>query len=1588
MQRTRGFRPIEQELDEIDEELEDEEGEDEIVEGDANGVALHVPVAQVEEIFPEANAVALPFDVGFGARNQQVLQQLDWKAYAMTRRLQKVMLAWQRWKTVPGVFRQRQVKTRVPRIIMPLKEVKTVQVAKVVQGERTGPVDNGGVDIDKAERKRVMRINRIANIWKRFARAISWRDEKKEKKKKQKTAAAVTQTQKDFKEKKPGNNEQGYNACKERAPGRYVIPMRAAHFLPGEETGAQQFGISGKGRFFTAGIFFERLEMQGSKRARQVRKQVDADWSSRAKLTRRWTNILQNRRRVRVRKVDRARTWGSEISWASRRKHIVLLKGMKLPVWIPFIVDESIGYINSEPHTAPYILWGDPLSGRSCKSAAYVAYNWPWRGNTQREGYPFYTQQPYKYLGLRNRRLAMQEGVIIPPWTTRAMLPTHPTLRTHILWLFNSVEEHSAIKVWAIASQTWERTRIQQQVIPGHQKQLFTEEQRETLQELDKTPRVVWQFLWRSQQKKQAAVLRAWQDYTRLVRRLLDIPQTATTARASMDRLRELNQIHNTWRWNRRRQEVAFGEWKWTVELVGMARMTADVRFDEFNLQLSEEAFEQWAAQVPTLDYSLPIILSDLLRRKALVETTFEAWATLTHHKALTKAAFRAWSRENNPPWELDWDVIEARGAEIVYYTDRGYHWDRGWKPQSETAAELLLVWAQRRKIYNYYRQRLTKTVFEEWVIAAEKPLKLTEAQLGQLGFKTLDLDQQDFRQWDLDPNDQYDSEQPGLVTTSSESEDDWPLPRLPDRSGEAVGWNASDYVTDHWSPMGPTNPRGMFAPTGLQPYSLTVHTPAGTFDGNESKEGLLRLPLPQRLDRIQAQQCRQALQAWQQVLRKRKQQAAGANDSEEDQYDSDSNDDSGGDSSDDDNEDEDQHKSRHDAEAAAHVHSSPAANHADHLTRPMKPASFGSILRQLFEGQQPLPWAPHPLSAFMNTEAYRRFSYCASSGEYTAFEVSGDAAVYLASFTANVQPGVRLWLVDSGSSCFVTPFRDTMILPIRTELQMNGIGGAHSKMVSPLILSFLDADGEYAVLHFQCVFLLETLPIPLFATGPCEQQGWGFSLNASSPCATMPDGRCVPLFRDRVTGFHWIPEHLQALPTIKGRRAVVSKCLEQSNQAGIELEYIPALNCAKQRTRLEDAESLPTEPFSQYRYDRMMASQHPLGGGKQRAHAITAVNTRAQLNDARRQQNEKEHEDLMQTAWKNLYKKWDEEDAVKGRSRWLKPEPKAEVKSEEKYESFQEEDEWQEVIEKEKDAGTDQTEVKQESDDSFFKKEKMEKRSSPQSRPLRLRIPRTRWLDTNQPQDTQKASRFIHEALGHLSMATIKEGLKVVKGYESIANIIEVMPDDRHCNACAIGKSKMPAIPKGKTVRLTPVRKDLKLFVDLSGHIEEPSIWHNFHYYISACTQQGFSYIRGLRSRSQALLALAQIFAECGNPKEVQIDGEGGLSNDIASDFFAVRGIHVIKTEAYAHFRNGKIERRHQTWKGMCRAMLNRAGMSIAFWWFAMRQAVLISNLILLETQLDGSEPESRRSIWEAHFGETPHLDSYVLDHSDVWHS
>jgi hypothetical protein len=614
-----------------------------------------------------------------------------------------------------------------------------------------------------------------------------------------------------------------------------------------------------------------------------------------------------------------------------------------------------------------------------------------------------------------------------------------------------------------------------------------------------------------------------------------------------------------------------------------------------------------------------------------------------------------------------------------------------------------------------------------------------------------------------------------------------------------------------------------------------------------------------------------------------------------------------------------------------------------------------------------------HPLSSVMRLEPYRYFDFDAELQQYTpAFMgVQCEATAYLSTINAQVAQGTRLHLVDSGSSVFTSPHKDTIILPIKTTLRLTGVGGANSELMSPLIYTVLDANGEYVVLHYQAVYYLPSVPVALFATGPFEQQGWTFHLNAQAPCMTKGDGTCVPLFKDRATGFHWLVERTHASPTILGRRELVKQLAKRPNMGGVALEYTPVLDSSEQRTLMAEAEPKPSKMLTQYEYDTYL-DRIQLGGGK------ALVNTRDKAS--KQAESDKIGHDALQNFWKMAVADFDKRKAKKSES--VAEEPKERFLQRD-YDHKSHGDE----IKKEVESGnTEPVEpgVKVETDDALFRRERKEKQSTPQSRPIRLKIPRSRFYDNSQPKDIQKQQRFLHETLGHLSMGTIKKGLMEVRGYESVANVIDVMADDQHCNSCALGKAKMPATPTGKTVR--PSRKvvNTKMFVDLSGYIEEASIYHGFHYYISAVTTEGYSYFRGLRLKSQALMGLAKIFNESGTPHTVQIDGEGALANEVAADWFASRQVHVVKTEAGQHFRNGHVECRHRIWKGMARAMIDRAGFSIDWWFLVLKHAVLITNLILLESV----EPESnkakgverRRSVWEAHFGEQACLESYLL--------
>ena len=73
-----------------------------------------------------------------------------------------------------------------------------------------------------------------------------------------------------------------------------------------------------------------------------------------------------------------------------------------------------------------------------------------------------------------------------------------------------------------------------------------------------------------------------------------------------------------------------------------------------------------------------------------------------------------------------------------------------------------------------------------------------------------------------------------------------------------------------------------------------------------------------------------------------------------------------------------------------------------------------------------------HPLSPFMRIEAHRMFEYDSKKGRYRCFyahDPEVDLMQFMQCFNVHVVPGVRLHLLDSVSSLFLTPFKDALIL-------------------------------------------------------------------------------------------------------------------------------------------------------------------------------------------------------------------------------------------------------------------------------------------------------------------------------------------------------------------------------------------------------------------------------------------------------------------------------------------------------------------------------------------------------------------------------
>jgi hypothetical protein len=242
------------------------------------------------------------------------------------------------------------------------------------------------------------------------------------------------------------------------------------------------------------------------------------------------------------------------------------------------------------------------------------------------------------------------------------------------------------------------------------------------------------------------------------------------------------------------------------------------------------------------------------------------------------------------------------------------------------------------------------------------------------------------------------------------------------------------------------------------------------------------------------------------------------------------------------------------------------------------------------------------------------------------------------------------------------------------------------------------------------------------------------------------------------------------------------------------------------------------------------------------------------------------------------------------------------------------------------------------------------------------MKLPAVKLTDPRVPKEVKKMKQHLHKLFGHFNWAAIKRASEHIEGAElvKLLKLAGSLPDE-HCSGCVEGKSRMVPRPKGRTERPIPRGRPEKLYVDLSGRIEEGSVFHLYHYYLAGLTEFGFAVLTGLAFKSQALLGCAKIFNMLGGaPITLQIDGEGNLNTPIAINYLeGARECEVITTSAGAHFRHGKIERFHATIKGSGRTMMFDSGVSVQFWYYAVVHAVLIYNMLTMARDKNDQEQD-----------------------------
>ena len=531
----------------------------------------------------------------------------------------------------------------------------------------------------------------------------------------------------------------------------------------------------------------------------------------------------------------------------------------------------------------------------------------------------------------------------------------------------------------------------------------------------------------------------------------------------------------------------------------------------------------------------------------------------------------------------------------------------------------------------------------------------------------------------------------------------------------------------------------------------------------------------------------------------------------------------------------------------------------------------------------------------------------------------------------------IVLHLIDSGSTCFLSPRKEHFFIEHVCQMKIKGVGSETCDTMSPLIYTFLDMNNDYQSFQWPAVYYTTAVGFPIMATGPMEKQGFTFILHSRNAHIISPTGTGIPILTDPTTGFHWAVERLAAAPTVEGKSRLIAAFLKHPQSAGVKLKTVPTI---PQNPYIEQK---PTIAPTSFDYDSILqAASH--------IHFAIEATGEGNMLEAEKQ---KQVCFPITRAQKSNQKQTDEMTKFK-------------------------------EVGGVKNDDTEDVSAVTDSDSEYFRKARNEWERKAR-RPLRIRLPMVRAANTDEVKSMQKLKTMVHETFGHLPPSTLRSAVKRLPGSSLLKHAFGKDEDgsnvlaEGNCDSCSVAKSRVAPAPKGKTVRIEPLKPDDKVYVDLSGKINEPSFRHKYQYYIALVKPSGFVAVGGLTFRSQSLMCYARTCAQHKlKPKEIQIDGEGALNCPVARNFFTSQRTKWSLVEASHHYRNGKVERKHDTLKSTARAMIERSGLHLCFWYFAIQHAALVTNLILPARGELGEEMPM--TIWEAEYGAEPDIERYLL--------